>query len=70
MRGKVTADSLFLDHDGFEYGPDKISLNLAITPAKISGTTRVVEISGTIDSFFNLGGCKVSVTAVLGRRPG
>lgn len=42
---------------------------LKITPRTITSTTRVVEISGTINNFFENGGCSVGFNGVFGLRP-
>lgn len=44
------------------------TVDLKITPTKISAATPVVQISGTLDNFFGITGCDVVVVGALGLR--
>jgi hypothetical protein len=44
------------------------TVDLTITPTKITAATPVVQISGTLDNFFGLTGCNVVVVGALGLR--
>jgi hypothetical protein len=68
LRGKAKAD-------GVEIGSRAIVSEMAttvvlkITPATITKSTPVVQISGTINNLFNETGCNVGVVGALGLRP-
>ena len=49
-------------------GQDSTTVTLAITPAKITATTPVVQISGTLRNVFTVSGCNATIVGALGLR--
>lgn len=68
LRGKQAPDTHLISSEA-ELRSASTMVVLRITPRTITSTTRVVEISGTIDNFFENFGCVVGVTGALGSRP-
>jgi hypothetical protein len=68
LRGKQAPDTHLISSDA-ELRSASTTVVLKITPRTITSTTRVVEISGTINNFFENGGCSVGFNGVLGLRP-
>jgi hypothetical protein len=69
LRGKGAPSSIVIGSEAEFFGPETISVNLTITPSTIKATTPAVEISGSINNFFNISGCTVGVVGALGLRP-
>jgi hypothetical protein len=71
LRGKVSANGIAISSratvSSNPSGPTTVALT--ITPAKITASTPVVQIKGTINNLFNIAGCNVSVVGALGLRP-
>jgi len=70
LRGSVVANSTAITrYATLVGGTGTAPVKLTITPATITATTPVVQISGTLGNFFNVSGCTAAVTAVLARQP-
>ncbi len=68
MRGKANASGLVIGSRA-EAGEAPTTVDLTITPTKITSSTPSIEITGTINNFFNDTGCNVTVVGALGLRP-
>ena len=68
LRGKANASELVIVSHA-EAGQAPTTVDLTITPAKIRSSTLSIEITGTINNFFNETGCNVTVVGALGLRP-
>jgi hypothetical protein len=67
LRGSVVADSVVIGGRATD-SDSTAPVQLSITPAKITAKTGAVEISGSINNFFNIAGCTVNVAGILGPR--
>jgi hypothetical protein len=68
LRGKANASALVIGSRA-EAGEAPTTVDLTITPTKITPSTPSVEIKGTINNLFNVAGCNVTVVGALGLRP-
>jgi hypothetical protein len=68
LRGSVNATSTLIGSRA-ELFTTSSPVDLKITPAKITASTPVVQISGTIANFLNGTSCNVAVNGVFGLRP-
>lgn len=67
LRGNAAATETSIgSHAGI--GQDSTTVTLKITPAKITASTPVVQISGTLRNVFTISGCNATIVGVLGLR--
>ena len=67
LRGKATANTLAIFSHA-EVTSSTTTVDLTITPTKITPSTPSVEINGTIKNFYNNTGCNITVVGALGLR--
>jgi hypothetical protein len=68
LRGRAIAHTLVIFSHA-EVGSSTTTVDLKITPTKITPSTPSVEIKGMIKNFYNNTGCNITVVGVLGLRP-
>jgi hypothetical protein len=68
LRGKASANTLVI-FSRAEVGSSTTTVDLKITPTKITPSTPSVEITGTINNYFDNTGCNITVVGALGLRP-
>jgi hypothetical protein len=68
LRGKAKANTADIASHA-TFGGASTTVDLKITPAKIKSDTPVVQISGTINNYFDVKGCNIGVVGALGLRP-
>jgi len=69
LRGKATAIGSFIGAHATLSGEYPTTVDLTITPRAITATTPLVQISGTINNFFDVVGCNATISSAMLPRP-
>jgi hypothetical protein len=68
LHGKANATEIALGSHA-DVSQDATTVDLKFKPAKITASTQVIEITGTINNLFNVPGCDITINAALIPRP-